>query len=222
MNKGTGYAFGFLLVLAVVALGFYVAFTSFQSTRAALLAEPTRVPRSATPTQRPTTAPTSTYTPIPTPIPGITLTLTATALPSPTPTAKGAKPAKATKAKPSATPAPTATVPSASSYAFRLAGAPAPETEGGCCYIRGTVRDAAGSGLPDIQLQATDEWGNMRTATTKTGTEAGQYDFPITGDKFTYYVKVVDTQGTAISTQAIISFDPDVAPAYRVDWKRNY
>ena len=222
MNKGTGYAFGFLLVLAIVALGFYVAFTGFQSTRAALLAEPTRVPRTSTPTPRPTTAATSTYTPIPTPIPGITLTLTATAQPSPTPTVKGAKPSKTPKFQPSPTPAPTATVPSASTYAFRLAGPPAPDTQGSCCYIRGTVHDAAGNGLPDVPLQAIDEWGNVRTATTKSGAEAGEYNFPITIDKFTYYIKVVDAQGTVISTQAIVAFDPDVAPAYRVDWKRNY
>ena len=221
MNKGTGYAFGFLLVLAVVALGFYVAFTGFQSTRAALLAEPTRVPRSATPSPRPTTAATSTYTPIPTPVPGITLTLTATAQPSPTPTVKGAKPVKTAKPKASATPAPTATVPSASSYAFRP-GPPAPEAQGGCCYIRGSVRDAAGNGLPDILLQASDDWGHVYSATTKAGAEAGVYDFFINSDKLTYYVKVVDAQGKPISTQAIVAFDPAIAPSYRVDWKRSY
>jgi hypothetical protein len=223
MNKGTGYALGFLLVLAVVALGFYVAYTSFQSSRAALLFQPTQAPRTSTPTSRPKTAAASTATPSVAPVVTATLALTATLEPSATPVGQGARPANT--ARPSETPAPPpATVPSASSFAFRLAGPPAPETVGVCCYIRGTVRDAAGSGLADVVLQMTDEWGNVANATTKAGTEAGVYDFPLAVGQqpLTFRIKIVDAQGTVISTQVEVTFDPAVAPSYRVDWRRNY
>ena len=43
MNKG--YAFGFLLVLLVFALGMYVAYTGFTSSRAAVRAQPTLPPK---------------------------------------------------------------------------------------------------------------------------------------------------------------------------------
>ncbi len=97
MNKGTGYALGFLLVLAVVALGFYVAYTSFQSSRAALLFQPTQAPRTSTPTSRPTTAATSTATPSVAPVLTATLSLTATLEPSATPVGQGAQPANTAK-----------------------------------------------------------------------------------------------------------------------------
>lgn len=225
MNKGMGYAVGFLLVLAVVALGFYVAYTSFQSSRAALLFEPTRVPRTPTPTRLPTTAPTATPTLTPTTTLTTTLPITPAALPSATPAEPGGQPAVPAEPEPTFTPAPpTATVPSASSFAFRLAGPPAPENAGDCCYIRGTVRDAAGNGLPDVLLQMTDDWGNLYSATTKAGSEAGLYDFPLSlrQQAFTYRLKIVDAQGTVISTQVEVTFDPAVAPSYRVDWKRTF
>lgn len=223
MNKGTGYALGFLLVLAVVALGFYVGYSGFQSSRAALLFEPTRLPRTSTPTPRPTSAPTSTATPPAAPVLTATLALTATAEPSATPVSQGAQPAS-TRPSPADTPPPTPTVPSASSFAFRLAGPPVPEAVGNCCYIRGTVRDAAGNGLENLVLQMTDDWGNVANATTKSGAEAGIYDFPLPlgQQALTLRIKIVDAQGTVISTQVEVTFDPAVAPSYRVDWKRNY
>ncbi|HNS52848.1 MAG TPA: hypothetical protein PKO09_16910 [Anaerolineae bacterium] len=225
MNKGMGYALGFLLVLLVVALGFYVAYTSFQSSRAALLFEPTVVPRTSTPTRLPTTAPISTPIPSPSATLTVTLPVTPTAVTSATPHGQAEATAVLAEPDPSLTPAPpTATVPSASSFAFRLAGPPAPEHTGDCCYIRGTVRDAAGNGLQDIVLQMTDDWGNLYSATTKAGSEAGLYDFPLSlrQQAFTYRLKIVDAQGAVISTQVEVTFDPAVAPSYRVDWKRSY
>jgi hypothetical protein len=43
---GKGYAFGFMIVVLVVLLGLYVAFTGFMSTREALRAQATPVPTS--------------------------------------------------------------------------------------------------------------------------------------------------------------------------------
>jgi hypothetical protein len=221
MNKGLGTTFGFLLILLVLGLGFYVALTSFRSTRAAILAQPTLTPRPATSTPRPTTAATSTYTPIPTPIPGITLTQTATALPSPTATVKGANPTKTPKPKKTVTPVPpTATVPEVSSYAFRLAGPPSPEHEVSCCYVVGTVRDAAGNGIPGVLVKAFNEWIQLPPSETKAGGEAGQYDIPLGMDKVTWYVLVVDANGNPLSPQASLAFDPAVAPRVRVDWNK--
>jgi hypothetical protein len=219
MNKGLGTAFGFLLILLVLGLGFYVALTSFRSTRAAILAQPSVTPRPATSTPRPTSAPTSTYAPIPTPIPGITLTQTATALPSPT--AKGAKPTKAPKPTQTATPMPpTATVPEVSSYAYRLAGPPSPAQDVGCCYILGTVRDAAGNGIPAVLVKAFNEWVQLPPSETKAGNEAGQYNIPVGIDKITWYVVVVDADGNPLSPQANLVFDLAVAPGVRVDWNK--
>ena len=79
-----GYAFGFLLILLVMALGFYVAYSGFMSSRDALqeqrASEPTEVADEVrtplAPTRMPSANPTGEDSAIPTPIVGITLTLT--------------------------------------------------------------------------------------------------------------------------------------------------
>jgi hypothetical protein len=220
MSKGIGSAFGFFLVLLVLGLGMYVALTGFQSSRAALLAEPSSSPKPATSTPRPATS-TPDYTPIPTPVPGLTLTQTAMAMP-PTSTATplGAKPEKPAAATKAATPTTTATSASAASFPFRLAAPPAPEPQSGCCYILGMARDAAGVGLEGVLIQAFNEWTRLPPTPTKGGIELGKYDIPIGTDKVTWYVVVVDADGNPLSPQASLTFDPGVAPAVRVDWKK--
>lgn len=219
MNKGFGTAFGFLLVLLVLGLGFYVAFTGFRSTRAALLAQPTATARPPTATSKPTNPPTATYTPIPTPIPGISLTQTATARPSATP--KGFKPTKTPKPKKTATPLPpTATVPEVGNYQFRPAGPAQLETNVGCCYLLGTVRDAAGLGQEGVRIRAKNAWNAPVIAVTKGGNELGQYNVPIGPDKVSWSLIIVDESGQQISTEVIVPFDGTVAPGMRVDWKK--
>jgi hypothetical protein len=237
MNKG--YAFGFLIVLLVLILGFYVAFTGFMASRDALRAQPTspsatgaaqatRVPTSPAPTATPT------FITIPTPVAGITATLTAivsadaTKPPppaatnppledSPTPPPPVAEPDTPTPFVPSPPPTP------APNYQFRLAGPPSADANyPNCCYLYGTVRDAAGNGLEGVQVQAFNEWNTLPPSVTKGGNEAGHYDIPIGRDTVTWNLVIIDAAGNRISTQVPVQFDASVANAYRVDWQRTY
>jgi hypothetical protein len=240
MNKG--YAFGFLIVILVLVLGLYVAFTGFISSREALRAQPiaqvssevdtTRpAPSSPTPTPRPT------ILTIPTPAPGQLVTMTATAAitivenptPTPAPVIQPTEPpvVQPTElpAQPTATPAQAAPATPNTSPAvqFRLAGpATADSSYPICCYLFGTVRDAGGVPLENVQVQAFNEWQALPPAATKGGGEAGQYNIPIGRDKVTWYVVIVDGSGNTISTQSPVVFDPDQANGFRVDWQRTY
>jgi hypothetical protein len=244
MNKG--YAFGFLLVLLVFALGMYVAYTGFTSGRAAVRAQPTLPPETRSAQVAPASGnvpPTATATTasLPVPIPGITATLTAAVLPgdvepaqppqpespvpstpAPAPTrSPAAPPAEATGSPEPVTPPPTP-VPVAA-YPFRLGGPPvADPSYPSCCYIYGTVRDAGGVPLEGILVQAFNEWDTKPPAATKKGGEAGQYNIPLGHDVVTWYIIVVDQEGNQISTQASILFDPGAGGGYRVDWQRTH
>jgi hypothetical protein len=235
MNKG--YAFGFLIVLLVLVLGFYVAFTGFMSSREVLRAQPgspsatkavqvTRSPTSPTPTA------TATLITIPTPLSGITATLTAVVAtdatePPPPPTSP---PAAVPPTQPAveeldtATPfVQPATATPAPLYQFRLAGPPSGDPNyPNCCYLFGTVRDAAGNGLEGVQVQVFNEWNTLPPAVTKGDSEAGQYNIPIGSDKVTWNLVIIDAAGNRISTQVPIPFDPNVANGFRVDWQRTY
>lgn len=239
MNKG--YAFGFLIVILVLFLGLYVAFTGFMSSRDALRAqpvaqspteagEPGTVPSSPTPTPRPT------ILTIPTPAPGEVVTMTATIAvivvespaPAQSPVAQpteppAAPPTNPSVAQPSATPVAPATPESSPAVQFRLAGpATADSSYPICCYLFGTVRDAGGVPLEGVLVQAFNEWQSLPPAATKGGGEAGQYNIPIGRDKVTWYVVIVDASGNTISTQSPVVFDPDLGSGFRVDWQRTY
>jgi hypothetical protein len=233
MSKG--YAFGFLIILLVLVLGFYVAFTGFMSSRDALRAQPTlpSATKSVQATRVPTSpAPTATLITIPTPVSGITATLTAmvstvTTEPPPAPTSP---PAEALPTMPPVeeadTPAPVVQPPTATPaplYQFRLAGPPSSDPNyPNCCYIRGMVRDAAGNGLEGVQVQAFNEWDTKPPAITKGGGEAGQYDIPIGPVAVTWNLVILDAAGNRISPQVPVQFDGNVTNAYRVDWQRGY
>jgi hypothetical protein len=104
-----------------------------------------------------------------------------------------------------------------------LAGPPSPDPSwSNCCYIVGTVRDAAGNGLEGVQVKAFNEWNTLPPAGTKGGGEAGQYNIPIGRDVVRWEIIVVDAAGNQISSKVQIQFDPNVANAFRVDWKRAY
>jgi len=240
MNKG--YAFGFLVVLLVVVLGFYVAYTGFTSSRDALRSEPTApvATRVAQASPLPVSpAPTDTSTPfvLPSPIPGITATLTA-AVPTatnepgaPLPTdapATASAPTEPPLTEPPATAelptqAPLPTIAPPSNFQFRLEGPPAADSSyPSCCYLYGTVRDASGVPLEGVQVQAFNEWNQLPPAVTKGGGEAGQYNIPIGSDAVTWNLVVVDAAGNRISPQVPVQFDPNVANGYRINWQRTY
>lgn len=241
MNRG--YAFGFLIVLMVVVLGLYVAYTGFQASREALQAQATLPVASqggmaTRPPTRAPASPTPTLLALPTPAAGITATLTAVGPLNPLETAASG-PAEPTLAVPTQRPVPAATKPlvlptspppvptpvSAPAYQFKVAGPPAPDpNDPNCCYIRGTVRDAAGNGLEGLLVKMFNEWNpDLQPAVTKSGAEAGQYDIPIfSRDPATYYVMIIDAAGNQISSQVQIQFNADTAGIYRVDWVRTY
>ena len=228
MSKG--YAFGFLIVLLIVVLGCYVAFTGFMSTREALRAQATPVPtgqvgqatRIAT---QVAPTPTATIMTLPSYIPLITDTVTvAPTLPPTTESSQTPEPPK-----PSSTPRPTVPpvqVPTAtpvSAWKFRVVpGSMRPDpSRPGCCYIFGTVRDANGNPLEGILVRASNQW-DTQSGTTKGGTETGRYDIGIYLDKGTYTVTVVDAAGNQISSQAVANFDRSAAGWFQVDWQRTY
>lgn len=239
MNRG--YAFGFLIVLLVVILGLYVALTGFQASREALEAQAT-VPVASQggmatrpPTREPATA-TATAMSLPPPVAGITVTLTAIGPLTVTETAAPG-PAEPTIVVPTEAPAPTATEPlppteaapaptpiSSPTYQFRVGGPPGPDpSDPNCCYIRGTVRDAAGNGLEGVQVKIFNEWNrDLPPAVTKSGAEAGQYDIPVGHETLTWYLMIIDAAGNQISPQVQIQYNAETAGIYRVDWVRSF
>jgi hypothetical protein len=241
MNKG--YAFGFLLVLLIVILGLYVAFTGFMASReaqriqsgpeletAVVQAPATEVPDSPQPSPAPT------MITLPTPVPGLTATLTAMAMPTGVSSSEGTEPIELEPTEAAAT-EPPATLPTDTSqpqaqpptpvpipsYPFRLAGPPAALTDfASCCYIMGTIRDAAGNGLEGVRVQVSTMWTAPVVSISKGGVDLGKYDIPIGYDSVTWTIFLVDAAGNQISSQVQIPFDPAVANAHRVDWVRTY
>ncbi|MFC2029486.1 hypothetical protein ACFLWA_02015 [Chloroflexota bacterium] len=251
MNKG--YAFGFILVILVLVLGFYVAYTGFTSTRETLrvVSTPPRETEVGQATRSPTLAlstavaeaPASAT--LPSPLPGMTATLTAAAVVegSEAPPATEAPPAAAQSATsaPAATPESIPTSPPAQTsatppdviqpptplpvpaYQFRVGGPPSPDPAyPNCCYIVGTVRDAAGNGLEGIQVQASNEWTPPVFAVSKGGPDLGKYDVPINTDIQDWYIVLTDPAGNQMSSEVRIRFDSEVAKGYRLDWRRTY
>ena len=262
MNKG--YAFGFLLILLVLILGFYVAYTGFVSGRETLRAQrpPESDAQGAGATGVPSASPFLEITPAqsltPTGSPdhpqvltrGITTTLTITPgaappnqpteLPAVPPTQPPSAPAaqSTNTVAPLTQPASTPTAPAsdggtppaqpptpvaAPAHQFRLAGPPAPNPDYPiCCYIYGTVQDAAGNGLEGVSVQASNEWNPPIVAPTKGGSEIGEYNIPINPAVVNWEIALVDAAGNQISTKVQIQFDANAENGHRVDWQRTY
>lgn len=102
---------------------------------------------------------------------------------------------------------------------------PVRHSSGDCpgSYIQGTVRDRADGPLPDVRLLLADEYGNQELAATKTGSDAGRYDFPIFGPPRRFYLSVVDAGNRPLSPEVEISHGVGADPEARchwVDWQR--
>ena len=241
MNKG--YAFGFLLVVLIVVLGLYLAFTGFMASREAQQAQAGPEPGTPEAQAGATSAPLPTNPPVegsptvltlPTPVPGLTATLTAMVLPTGEPAVEATEPLESTApppteppaAAPSDTPTPQPAPPTPApipAYQFRLAGPPSPDPNyPACCYIYGTIRDAANNALEGVQVQAATTWTGPVLTTSKGGVDLGKYDIPIGRDAVTWTVFLVDAAGNQISSQVQVQFDPEAGKAYRVDWVRTY
>ena len=234
MNKG--YAVGFFIVLLVVVLGLYVAITGFVSSREAQRAQAAAAAstQAALPSTTPTrVVPTATETAvvIPSPVTGLTVTMTAMAPTAATDPEAPTEPpplppTEAPAAQPSETPVPVVQPPTpgpAPAYQFRLAGPPSPDPNYQiCCYVYGTVKDAAGNGLEGVLVQAFNEWSTFPPAMTKGGIEIGKYDIPIGREQVTWYVMIVDQAGNQISPQVQLQWNPEEANGFRIDWQRTH
>ena len=227
MSKG--YAFGFLIVLLIVILGLYVAFTGFMSTREAMRAQATAAPTGqvAQATRTVTQAiptPSATMMTLPDYIPLITDTVTAgpTLPPTAEPSATPEPPRPSSTPRPVTSPVKVPTATPLSAFQFRVLSARPDASRNSCCYIYGHVRDSKGNPLEGVRIQASNQWNTLPAATSKGGAEAGLYDITIGRDKVTWYVILVDAAGNQISSQAVVNFDTSVAGWYLVDWQRTY
>lgn len=241
---------GFLIIILIVVLGLYVAYTGFVSSRETLRAVPTseatvglgqvastRIARTRTVAAIEMASPavgvemTATVSVTP----ALTMAAMAvspepelTSVPTARPSATIASQAIATDvpaAQPAATPeegsAPATPAPAVLQQ-FRLGGPPAADADYPiCCYIYGTVRDAAGNGLEGVRVQASNEWTPLAEALTKGGSEIGSYDIPINLAVVNWEIVIVDAAGTQISSKVPVQFDANVANGFRVDWQRS-
>lgn len=224
------HAIAFLVVLAIVCLGAYVAVdTILSGGRTPLISLATPTPTRLTipegdqtmvvpgsiPTDTPVVPPTPavpTATPVlPTPTPSVTPTpVSVAATPPPTETPSGPAP---TLAPP--------TPPGGSQY--MQDGLVRSECGKLSALIYGWVRDAHGEKLEGVRIRVSDQWGNVAEATSKGGNEAGYYDVVRGMETVTWWVEVVDGAGNPLSpTVTIEPIQGSAGCWYQLDWQRTY
>ena len=210
------YAIAFLLVLALICLGAYVAATTVLfSPRAPTISLGTPTPSAplevtATPTlplfPTPTSLP-SLVTPVaptPTPLPPATPTPSVSPTPTPEPSPTG----------PTPTPAPPTPV---GGFLYRLLSIEGPNCQRGA-YIRGRVYDVQGNGEPGVRVHLFTPWGYNEIRETKGGGDAGNYDFVMGRDSARFHIEIVNSAGQAISPTWDIDYQGGCTTF--VDWQR--
>jgi len=211
--ESKGYALAFILILAIICTGAYVAVSALRANNSRPLVQierPTEAgnaqvtPAAATPVQPTATPPPPTVTPQP----PITLPIQPA-----TPTTEGAPVRQiATVTAPVALPTPTA-VPR---FAFVQDGPVHGDFSHNCtagAYILGYVRDANGTLLEGVQIQANDAWGNHLQSVSKGGTDLGKYDIPINSNVTdTWNVTIADNRGTPQSLTVVVQHSGQFVP----------
>ena len=224
-------AIAFVVVLAIVCLGAYVAIDTILSggrTPLISLATPTptrlTIPEGDQTMVAPGSIPTDTPVIPPTP-----------AVPTATPVLPTPTPVPATP-----TPIPVATTPTLIETPSGSTPTPAPPTPpGGYQYmpdglvrsecgkpsalIYGRVRDAQDENLDGVRIRISDQWGNVAEAISKGGNEAGYYDIVRGMETVTWWVMVVDEAGNPLSP--VVTIEPvqgDAGCWYQLDWQRTY
>jgi hypothetical protein len=207
-----GYALTFLLVLLVTCAGAFVAGRwLWLNLRGSMAAGQAWTPPVASVTPGGVAqAGHSPIAPTATPRPSATRvaipTLIIATLPPPT-TAAPVQPETPTPGTPrptvTSTPAVTATRPD--TFSFGLAS-PVRNSTGDCPgnYVLGSVLDRAGNPMPDVQLWLQDEFGNQDRKVSKSGADAGKYDFPLSGPPRRFYLAIVDATGKELSARVEI------------------
>ena len=224
------HAIAFLVVLAIVCLGAYVAVDAILSGgRTPLISLATPTPTRLTipegdqtmvapgpiPTDTPVVPPTPavpTATPVlptPTPVPATPTPVTVAATPTPTETPGG----------PTSTPAPP-TPPGG--YQYMPDGPVRSECGRSAALIYGWVRDAQSENLEGVRVRVSDQWGNVAEAISKGGDEAGYYDVVRGMETVTWWVVVVDEVGNPFSPVVTIEPVEGASCWYQLDWQRSY
>jgi len=218
------HALAFLVVLAIVCLGAYLAVNAILAggrTPLISLATPTPtrlVPRgdqtmvapgSSIPTDTPVVPPTPAV-PTATPVP-----------PTPTPAPPTLTPVVvAATSTPTAAPGgPTSTPPGG--YLYTPAGPMRSECGRPSALIYGWVRDAHDAKLAGVRVRVADQWGNVAEAISKGGNETGYYDVVRGMEMVIWEVMVVDEAGNPLSP--VVTIEPVQGAAgcwYQLDWQR--
>jgi hypothetical protein len=221
----------FLVVLAIVCLGAYLAVNAILSGgRTPLISLATSTPTRLTLPQgdqteiAPESVPTNTPVAPPTPaVPTATPTLpTSTPMPAtPTPVlvAVTLTPTE-TPSGPTSTPAPPTPL---GGYQYMPDEAVLSECDRASALIYGWVRDAQGENLEGVRVRVSDQWGNVAEAISKGGDEAGYYDMVRGMEAVTWWVVVVDGAGNPLSP--VVTIEPvqdSVGCWYQLNWQRTY
>lgn len=209
------YAIAFLLVLALICLGAYVAVTTVLfSPRVPTISLGTPTPSAplevtATPTLPlfPTpTSPPSLVTPVaptPTPLPPATPTSSPTPTPEPSPMS------------PTPTPAPPTPVGGFLYQVLRVEG----PYRGQGRYIRGIVYDAEGKPEPGVRVHGYTDADDLGIKISKSSPiDVGQYDFPVGPTPGFYHLVIVSEAGQPISPVCDVDY-PGSGTIY-VYWRR--
>jgi hypothetical protein len=221
------HAIAFLVVLAIVCLGAYLAVNAILSAGHTPLislatSTPTRLAISSG--DQATVAPGSipTNTPVVPPTPAVP---TATpVLITPAPTANRATPTLPVAAIPTPTETPGEPTPiPPGEYQYMPDGPVHSECGRPSALIYGWVRDAQGENLEGVRVRVSDPWGNVAEAISKGGNEAGYYDIVRGMETVTWWVVVVDEASNPLSP--VVTIEPAQGASscwYQLDWQRTY
>lgn len=212
------YAIAFLLVLAVVCLGAYVAVTT-------LLFRP-RVPTISLGTPTPsvpletTATPTSPTFPTPTSPPSLVTPVapTPTPLPPDIPTPSPSPPStpEPSPTVPTPTPAPPTPV---GGVLYQILSGERTQCGQAVAYIRGTVYDDQGNKRAGVRVHLYTNWGRDEIAETKgAAIDIGEYNFVMGQDSGAYYLEIVDSAGRPLSLPYKVDYKAGCT--VYIDWQR--
>ena len=211
------YAIAFLLVLAIICLGAYVAIsTVLFSPRVPTISLGTPTPPSLpqmTPSPTPPVFPTPTsppflvtpVAPTPTPLPPATPTPSASPTPTPEPSPTGPTPT-------SAPPTPVG------GFLYQVLRVEGPYGGEGL-YIRGTAYDVEGKPEPGVRVHGYTDADDLDIAISKSSpSDIGQYNFPVGATPGRYHLVIVNEMGQPISPICDVEYQG--SGAIYVYWRR--
>ena len=226
------HAIAFLVVLAIVCLGAYVAINAILSAgRTPLISLATPTPTRLTLPEGDQTmvapgGPLPTDTPLVPPTPAVPTATPVLPTPTPVPATPTSVPiaAPSTPTETPSGPTSTPTLPAPpGGYQYMPDGPVHSECGRPSALIYGWVRDAQGENLEGVRIRVSDPWGNVAEAISKGGNEAGYYDVVRGMESVTWVVVVVDGAGNPLSP--VITVEPAQGAAscwYQLDWQRTY